>query len=81
MTTTLPAAPLAHWQRVLSPADRWRTVFVATVHPDGGWLVHTDRAPFGLTLRPGQCPGELRQHLAEAWGWPLATLHLFDPDR
>ena len=65
-----------------SPAarsDLWQSVNVWTRNMWGALTFRSDRAPFGVTLRPGQEPDEVRRHIASAWGWSPDSVVLSAP--
>ncbi len=60
-------------------SDEWRVVFVET-RLESERFLHTDIWPFGITLRPGQDPNDIRKLVASRLTWPEVTtlegLHL-----
>ncbi len=53
-------------------SDEWRVVFVET-RCEAGRYLHTDIWPFGITLKPGQDPKEIRNLVAPQLSWPEVT--------
>ena len=54
-------------------SDQWRVGWVEVRGVDG-WLPRTDHWPFGLTIKPGVNPADLRQVVCDTIGFPAGEL-------
>lgn len=51
-------------------SDLWRALFVETECFDGRWIRRTERWPFGVTVKPGVDPKDIRAQVAAELSWP-----------